>query len=113
MSNIDATLVKKRKGNLPPGPGPGRPKGLPNKLTMEFRDTVRRVLEENSSNVGIWLEQVATGGHGEKPDPGKALDLLAKLAEYAAPKLARTEVVGDATNPLVSKVVFEIVDPSV
>jgi hypothetical protein len=30
-----------------------------------------------------------------KPDPAKALDNLAKLAEFAAPKLARTEHVGD------------------
>lgn len=52
------------------------------------------LLEQNSSNVGIWLEQVANG-HGEvKPAPEKALDLLAKLAEFAAPKLARTEHTG-------------------
>ncbi len=28
------------------------------------------------------------------PDPGRALDLLAKLAEFAAPKLSRAEVTG-------------------
>jgi hypothetical protein len=35
-----------------------------------------------------------------KPDPAKALDNLAKLAEFAAPKLARTEHVGDKNNPV-------------
>lgn len=85
--------VKKRKGNLPEGPGPGRPKGTPNKLTVEFRDTVRQLLERNSDNVSVWLEQVAMD------DPGKALDLLAKLAEFAAPKLARTEVTGADGGP--------------
>jgi len=72
----------------------GRKAGTVNKATKEFRDTVTRVLEENSANVGIWLQQVADGVGDAKPDPGKALDLLAKLAEYAAPKLARTEHTG-------------------
>lgn len=74
--------------------------GSPNKVTTEFRDTVRRVLEENTENVGLWLEQVATGSHGKDPAPEKALDLLAKLAEFAAPKLARVEHAGDKENPV-------------
>lgn len=80
----------------------GRQPGSLNKATIEFRQTVQKVLEENASNVGKWLTMVAEGvpaaGPNEKgvePDPGKALDLMAKLAEYAAPKLARTEHVGD------------------
>lgn len=82
-------------------PGPGRKAGVPNKATQEFRDTVKRVLEQNSANVGLWLQQVADGnGDPDKADPGKALDLLAKLAEYAAPKLARTEHVGDGGGPV-------------
>jgi hypothetical protein len=84
------------------GPGPGRPKGIPNKVTTEFRETVRRLLEDNSENMGRWLTLVAEGDGTEngKADPGKALDLLAKLAEFAAPKLARTEHVGDKENPI-------------
>lgn len=93
--------VKKRKGNLPPGPGPGRPKGMPNKSTIEFRETVSKLLSDNSANVAIWLQQVATGGKDPtKADPGKALDLMAKLAEYAAPKLNRTEVTGANGGPV-------------
>jgi hypothetical protein len=74
----------------------GRPKGVPNKATTEFRDTVRLLLESNAENVGRWLLLVAEGDGSEhgRPDPGKALDLLAKLAEFAAPKLNRTEVTG-------------------
>ncbi|WP_156350413.1 hypothetical protein [Achromobacter sp. 2789STDY5608633] len=80
----------------------GRKAGTPNKASQEFRETVRLVLEENSDNVGLWLTQVASGnGDPTKADPGKALDLLAKLAEFAAPKLARTEVVGDGGGPVV------------
>lgn len=92
-----ATVTKtKRKptGAAAMGPGPGRPKGSVNKVTKEFRETVRQLLEDNSENVGIWLQQVADGVDG-RPDPGKALDLLAKLAEFAAPKLGRVEHVGD------------------
>lgn len=80
----------------------GRPKGKPNRVTVEFRETVRKLLDENSQNVGRWLTLVAEGDGTEagKPDPAKALDLLAKLAEYAAPKLARTEIAGDEEKPL-------------
>lgn len=78
----------------------GRVAGTPNKATKEFRDTVTALLEKNAGNVGIWLEQVANGvpeSEGVKAVPAapeKALDLLAKLAEFAAPKLARTEHTG-------------------
>lgn len=80
----------------------GRAKGTTNKVTAEFRDTVRRLLETNAENVGRWLSLVAEGDGTDsgKPDPAKALDLLAKLAEFAAPKLGRVEHVGDADNPL-------------
>lgn len=84
------------------GPGPGRPKGSQNKVTREFRETVRKLLEDNSENVGRWLLQVAEGDGSEngRADPGKALDLLAKLAEFAAPKLGRVEHVGDGGGPV-------------
>jgi hypothetical protein len=74
----------------------GRPVGSPNKANTEFRDTVRRLLEDNAENVGRWLTLVAEGDGTDrvKPDPGRALDLMAKLAEYAAPKLNRTEIEG-------------------
>jgi len=87
--------------------GRGRPKGSQNKVTTEFRDTVKKLLEDNSDNVAIWLQQVAEGieatetSKGREPAPEKALDLLAKLAEYAAPKLSRTEIAGDKSAPIV------------
>jgi hypothetical protein len=91
---------RKPTGAAAMGPGPGRPKGVPNKVTKEFRETVRQLLEDNAGNVGVWLEQVATGSHGTMPAPEKALDLLAKLAEFAAPKLGRVEHVGDGGGPV-------------
>jgi hypothetical protein len=36
---------KKRKNNLPPGPGPGRPKGLSNKLTRTSKANIEKVFE--------------------------------------------------------------------
>ncbi len=89
----------------------GRPKGTPNKATTEFRETVRKLLEDNSANVGRWLSQVAEGDgteHG-KPDPAKALDLLAKLAEFASPKMGRVEHVGDEQQPMRQITRIEIV----
>lgn len=75
----------------------GRAKGTTNKVTAEFRETVRKLLEDNAENVGRWLTLVAEGDGSEsgRADPAKALDLLSKLAEFAAPKLNRTEHVGE------------------
>ena len=89
--------------------GRGRPKGAVNKATRHFRDTVNALLENNADNVEKWLKEVAEGNitRDVKPDPKGALDLMAKLAEYAAPKLARTEVIGDPDAPVVTKMVFE------
>lgn len=73
----------------------GRVAGTPNKATKEFRETISALLDKNASNVDLWLQQVAEGIGDAKPDPGKALDLMSKLAEYAAPKLNRTEHTGE------------------
>ena len=100
MDGVKKTKQKPR-GAAALGAGPGRPKGVPNKVTTEFRETVRRVLEDNSENVGKWLTEVAEGSETKEASPEKALDLLVKLAEFAAPKLSRTELAGDKDAPLV------------
>lgn len=108
---MDSKLEKPTK-RLPPNAGKGRPKGVPNKATKAFRETIQALLDDNAQNVSAWLQSVAEGDpeNGVKPDPGKALDLMSKLAEYAAPKLSRTEVVGDSDSPLAHKVEIAIVD---
>lgn len=78
----------------------GRVAGTPNKATKLFRDTVTDLLDKNAANVEIWLKQVAEGVGDAKPDPGKALDLMAKLAEFAAPKLGRIEHTGEGGGPV-------------
>jgi hypothetical protein len=81
---------------------PNQGKRGPGKATQEFRQTVQKLLDENRENVGRWLTLVADGdGEQVKPDPGKALDLMAKLAEFAAPKLARHEHTGEGGGPVV------------
>lgn len=103
-------MAKVEKGRPKTG---GRTKGTPNKVTQEFRETVQKLLDDNRENVATWLSQVANGVGEVKPDPGKALDLLAKLAEFAAPKLARTEIAGDPSNPVgISVIERRIVDPA-
>lgn len=90
----------------------GRAPGVPNKVTREFRETVKALLESNSENVAVWLSQVANGVGGKEPAPEKALDLLAKLAEYAAPKLSRQEVTGPGGGAVqLEQVRRVIVDP--
>ena len=66
----------------------GRKKGVPNKVTADVREAIGTLLQENVTNMGRWLTSVAAD------DPGKALDLVVKLAEYHIPKLARSEVTG-------------------
>lgn len=101
---MTSKVVKSADRPKPPAAGKGRVKGTPNKVTTEFRETVTRLLESNAENMGRWLTLVAEGDGTDSPtgkaDPAKALDLLAKLAEFAAPKLARTEHTGANGGPV-------------
>jgi hypothetical protein len=101
--------TQKKKGGL--RAGSGRKKGTPNKVTQEFRDTVRQLLDDNSQNIGRWLTLVAEGDGTEngRPDPARALDIVSKLAEYAAPKLGRTEHVGDGGGAIQTVTRIELV----
>lgn len=86
---------------LPPAAGMGRRKGSVNKATKAFRETINALLEGNAENVGKWLHTVANGdGDMVKPDPKGALTLIAQLAEFASPKLARTEHTGVDNTPI-------------
>lgn len=98
---------KVRKGGKPKGlpkSGGGSRKGIPNKVTTEFRETVRKLLEDNSANFGRWLTLVAEGDGTDsptgRPNPAKALDIITGLAEFAAPKLQRTEHTGENGGPV-------------
>jgi hypothetical protein len=106
---MDLKTKRKPTGAAALGAGPGRPKGMPNKVTIEFRQTVSDLLAKNHENVSKWLELVAEGDPERdiRPDPAKALDLVSKLAEYAAPKLNRTVIAGDQDAPLKTVIAWE------
>ncbi len=101
---------KSSKGG--PRPGAGRKPGVPNKVTQEFRVTVQRLLDDNRDNIAKWVEQIANGippvydpqgklvTPGRPGDPAQALQRLGHLADFAAPRLSRAEVTGEAGGPL-------------
>lgn len=85
----------------------GRPVGSKSKVSAEFRVTIDNLLKDNADNIAYWLKLVAEGRpkRGKDnvvryfgADPAKALDLIAKLAEFAAPKLSRAEITGAPAN---------------
>lgn len=75
-------------------PGPGRKKGVPNKVTMEIREAFKNLIEQNTPNMIGWMEEVA------ETDPAKALSLCADLAEFIVPKLSRAEHTGENGGPI-------------
>jgi hypothetical protein len=98
----------------------GRPKGATNKCSTEFRVTITKLLDDNADNIAFWLKRVAEGrpkrnSEGEVvmigADPGKALHLLAQLAEFAAPKLSRTEVSGPNGGDIPTSITIQHVKP--
>ena len=95
--------------------GRGRPPGSVNKATKTFRETVSRLLEDNAENVSKWLLEVAEGNPDKdiRPDPKGALTLLAQMAEYATPKLNRTEVTGEDGGPVdIQAIQIKLVKPN-
>jgi hypothetical protein len=84
--------------------GAGRPKGSPNKATTAVREAIAVFAEGNAHKLQEWLDDVAMGTGGNRPDPAKAADLYLRAIEYHIPKLARTELAGDADAPIELKV---------
>jgi len=99
-----------------------RRKSWPDAATWRSRADLRAVvgelLEKNADNVSLWLDQVAEGdpAKGIPADPAAALNIIAKLAEYAAPRMARVTL-DDAGNPAtpiaapIKKVAIHFVGP--
>lgn len=81
-----ATDVKQTSGKRRVGdgtPGPGRPRGSTNKVPAEIKKAIGLALDGFAPRIPGLLEEVA------KKDPARALEIVARLSEYAVPKLSR------------------------
>jgi hypothetical protein len=67
----------------------GRKKGVPTKATTDFKAALTRLL--NAADLDELFKDVM---------PDKKLEVLGKLAEYAFPKLGRTEMTGKDGEPM-------------
>jgi hypothetical protein len=67
----------------------GRKKGVPTRATADFKAALTRLL--NAADLDELFKDVM---------PDKKLEVLGKLAEYAFPKLGRTEVTGKDGGPV-------------
>jgi hypothetical protein len=93
--------------------GMGRPKGSPNKATAAVREAIAVFAEGNAHKLQEWLDDVAMGVGGNKPDPAKAADLYLRAIEYHIPKLARTEMTGVDGGPVqVSGITINLKKPN-
>jgi hypothetical protein len=93
--------------------GAGRPSGSPNKATSDARIAIASFVDGNAYRLSGWLDQVAngvpkldedgnpTGEYVTPPNPAKAFDLFQSVVEYHIPKLARTELSGSDTAPVI------------
>lgn len=105
-------LVPQAHGGALKRGGVARAKGVPNKATTSFRETVTKLLHANEKTISKWVDQVANGvpavydSEGKlktpavPPNPLGGLKAIAALAEFAAPRLSRQETVGEGGGPV-------------
>lgn len=79
-------------------PGPGRPKGLPNKATTRAREAIARFVDGNVDRLQGWLDAIAN-----EEGPKVAWECFMDVMEYHVPKLARTELTGEDGGPIRSE----------
>lgn len=91
------------RNELPPGPG--RPKGLPNKATQRAREAIGMFVDGNAHRLQEWLDAIASGvdkngKHTRGPNPEKAFTLFQSVIEYHVPRLQRSTLEGDPDKPM-------------
>lgn len=90
--------VKKTKCNLP-GAGPGRPKGVPNKITQTAKEAIATAAEKlgGAERLVAWAQE----------------DPLNERAFWATiyPKLLPLQIAGDSDNPIAAKLTIEYIRP--
>ena len=83
----------------PNSPGPGRPKGTPNKFTVAIKERIENVLDKLDETLFEDLMQM---------EPAARVELWAKLQEYIRPKLTRTALTGPDDGPVRGVVTIEV-----
>lgn len=99
MQKVKETAKKPLHGAAANGPGPGRPKGLPNKTTALLKDAILKAAEGAGGKEGLigYLQQQA------KKNPGPFMALLGKVLPLT--------LAGDGDAPIQHKVIVELVRP--
>jgi hypothetical protein len=99
-------------GSKPGNRKGGRKKGTPNRVTYEAREAFRAVYEGRLADLDRWIRETGDGyraihflANGEKcyyteRNPGKAADLLLRMAEHFIPKLNHTTLTGENLGPI-------------
>jgi hypothetical protein len=97
-------------------PGAGRKPGIPNRITLETRNCLQKLFEKKFKDLEEMIDETRHGIEIEKTmtvegksvtvlgrlnaDPGKAADLMLKLAEFCLPKMRSVELTGAGGGPL-------------
>jgi len=92
--------VKKTKSNLPPGPGPGRPKGIPNKVTQSAKAAIAAAAEAlgGSDRLTAWAQE----------NPANERVFWGTIY----PKLLPLQVTGEEGGPLELSLKLKFVKPN-
>lgn len=84
--------------------GPGRPKGIPNKYTLNAREAIAALVDSNAPRLQKWLDQIA-----KEQGPMAAWRCMMDVVEYHIPKLSRAEHTGpDGTDIPVSMTITHV-----
>ena len=79
----------------------GKPPGTKNERTLDFRQSVQKLLDACGPELEGWVARVA------EKNPQRAMECLASIAEFATPKLSRVTHTGDADAPILFKQVTD------
>jgi hypothetical protein len=90
MAATASKVVKSAAPRKPPNAGKGRKKGTPNKVPAAIKEAIGLALDGFAPRIPELLEEVA------KKDAARALEIVAKLSEYAVPKLNRAHITAGA-----------------
>lgn len=89
----------------------GRKKGTPNKVPSDIRNAFKAIYEGRLVDLDRWILETGNGYEAEhvgadglvttytEKNPGKAADILTRMAEHFVPKLQRIEkTIADSTD---------------